>query len=131
MGCASIIGAGALLSALSSCSPLPVLQTSSAEKTILVPELSFKEGQNLLIVKNPNLEFDILVVKKKDNSYNALYMQCTHQSQSLTANKSGLFCSLHGSAFDLNGNVTVQPATAPLKKFKTEVDNSTIKIHLN
>jgi Rieske Fe-S protein len=129
--CAGILGAGSVLSLLNSCSPLPVLKTSANEKTLLVPNTSFKEDQNLLVIKNSNLEFDILLVKKKDNTYNALYMQCTHQSQPLSASKSGLFCASHGSGFDLDGNVTIEPATLPLRKFKTETENDTIKIYLN
>lgn len=96
-----------------------------------MPYASFKPEQNLLIIKNSNLEFDILLVKKKDNTYNALYMQCTHQSQPLSASKTGLFCSSHGSGFDLEGNVTIEPATQPLRKFKTETENEIIKIYLS
>jgi nitrite reductase/ring-hydroxylating ferredoxin subunit len=129
--CTALLGAGSLLSMLSSCSPLPTLTTSSKENTLLVPVTSFKADQNLLVIKNASLEFDILLVKKKDNTYNALYMQCTHQNQPLSASNSGLFCSSHGSAFDLDGNVTVEPATRPLKKFRIETENENIKIYLS
>ena len=118
------------MSMLNSCSPLPVLKTSSKESTLSIPETSFAENQNLLIIKNSNYEFDILLVKKADNTYNALYMQCTHESQPLSATKSGLFCSSHGSAFNLEGEVTVQPATKALKKFRTQTENNQIIIHL-
>lgn len=96
----------------------------------MIPESSFVDHQNLLIIKNSNFEFDILLVKKKDNTYNALYMQCSHENQPLSATKSGLFCSSHGSAFNLEGEVTVQPATKPLKKFKTRIENNNILIDL-
>lgn len=129
--CAGILGAGSVLSLLNSCAPLPVLKTSTSDKVVVVPDSSFKADQNLLVIKNSNLEFDILLVKKKDNTYNALYMQCTHQSQPLTASKSGLFCASHGSGFDLDGNVTMEPAALPLRKFKTETENNTIKIYLS
>jgi len=129
--CTAVLGAGSLLSALSGCAPLPVLKTSTTDKVIVVQNTSFKPEQNLLVVKNSNLEFDILLVRKKDGSYNALYMQCTHQSQPLTANSSGLFCSAHGSSFDLNGNVVTEPAIRPLQKFRTETENDTIKIYLS
>lgn len=130
MGCAGVLGGTALLSMLNSCSPLPVLKTSTKESTLLIPESSFAEDQQVLIIKNSNMEFDILLVKKKDNTYNALYMQCTHESQPLSATKSGLFCPSHGSAFNLDGEVTVQPATRALRKFKTEIANNQIIIHL-
>lgn len=132
MACAGIIGASSLMSLLNSCAPLPVVKTSSKENAMFVPQDSFVENKNMVIVKNPELEFDILLIKKKDNSYNALYMQCTHQNQPLTANKTGLFCSAHGSSFDLEGDVVTEPATTALRKFKTEVTESkTIKIYLN
>lgn len=131
LGCAGIVGGSAILSMLNSCSPLPVLKTSSSDKILRVPESSFTAGQNLLVIKNSNFEFDILLVRKKDNTYNALYMQCSHESQPLSATKSGLFCSSHGSAFNLDGEVTVQPATKPLRKFKTETENNQILIHLS
>ena len=130
MACASIVSAGSLMTLLNSCAPLPVLKTSSKEN-ILVPETSFQEGQNLLVIKNSEMEFDILLVKKKDNTYNALYMQCSHQSQPLSANKTGLFCSAHGSSFDLEGKVIAEPATVPLHKFRTEIKDNNIKIYLN
>lgn len=129
--CASLVGVSALASLLQSCATLPTLKTDSKENIISISEKSFLENQNILIIKNPQLEFDILLVKKKDNTYNAIYMQCSHQSQPLSATKSGLFCASHGSAFDLEGNVTVQPATEALKNFKTEVNNSIIKIYLS
>ena len=128
--CAGVLGGSALLSMLNSCAPLPVIKTSSKDKTLLIPESSFVDKQNLLIIKNSNFDFDILLVKKKDNTYNALYMQCSHENQPLSATKSGLFCSSHGSAFNLEGEVTVQPATKPLKKFKTQIENNNIIIYL-
>jgi len=130
VSCIGILGGGTLLSLLNSCAPLPVLKTSSKENTLLIPESSFMEKQTVLIVKNSNLEFDILLVKKKDNTYNALYMQCTHQNQPLAATKTGLFCSAHGSAFNLNGEVTVEPATQSLRKFKTQTENNNVIIYL-
>lgn len=128
--CAGVLGGSALLSMLNSCAPLPVIKTSSKDKNLLIPESSFVDNQNLLIIKNSNFDFDILLVKKKDNTYNALYMQCSHENQPLSATKSGLFCSSHGSAFNLEGEVTVQPATKPLKKFKTHIENKNILIDL-
>lgn len=99
--------------------------------TIKVPLSSFIDKNKVLIVRNEQTVFDILLVKISDTNYNALLMQCTHQDNPLTATKSGLFCSAHGSTFDLQGNVTKEPALSPLKKFKTEVNNSFIEIFLD
>lgn len=128
--CLGIIGGSVLLSALQSCAPLPLLKSEPENGIISVPLSSFAEGQSLLMINNPKMDHHILLVKKKDGTYNALYMQCSHQNQDLTANKSGLFCAAHGSAFDLDGNVTQAPADKPLRKFRTETDQTHIKIHL-
>ena len=130
IACATVIGAGSIASILSSCGTLPSIKGESSGNMITLPESSFIENQNVMIVKNMKLDYDIFLVKKKDGTYNALYMQCSHQNQPLTATKTGLFCSTHGSSFDLEGQVKIQPATEPLKKFKTTVQNNTIQIQL-
>lgn len=129
--CAGAVGLSSIPVLFSSCHPLPSLQLITKNSIIEVPFNSFQPANPLLIIKNPGLEFDILLIKNKDSSFNALYMQCTHENQPLTANKTGLFCPSHGSAFDFNGVVTLQPATKNLKKFKTEVGSENILIHLN
>ncbi len=131
LGCVSILGASSLLSMLNSCTPLASIKTTINNNIITIPENTFIENQQLLVVKNIKLDFDILLVKKKDNTYNALYMKCSHQTQPLTATKSGLFCPSHGSSFNLDGDVTMQPATQALQKFKTEIKNNNINIYLN
>lgn len=128
--CAVIAGMGVLTSQLSGCAPLPIYKGEVEMNFITVPLSSFTDKTNLLIVRSSKLSFDILVVKLGDDTYNAVLMKCTHQDNPLTASKSGLFCSSHGSAFDLQGNVTKEPAISPLKKFKVEIKNSSILILL-
>ena len=129
--CLGVIGAGSLLSALQSCAPLPLLKGETENGVMTVPLSTLPAGQNLAIVRTSKMDHDILLVKKTDGSYNALYMQCTHQNQPLNASKSGLFCSAHGSSFNLDGQVTQEPATAPLRKFKTEASADSVKIYLS
>lgn len=107
---------------------LPVMKVESTKGLIKVPFSAFTEKNNAVIVRNSQLEFDILLVKS-GNTFNALQMKCSHQDNPLTANASGLFCSAHGSTFDLQGNVTKEPALQPLKKYKTELTESTIIIN--
>ncbi len=58
-------------------------------------------------------------------------MKCTHRANPLTATKDGLYCPAHGSRFDLNGNVTEQPATEPLKQFKTSINQTSVIVNTN
>lgn len=126
--CLSGLTLGWLTTQLSACAPIPVIKADQTKGAISIALTSFTEKNNMVIVRNGQLEFDILVVKSA-NSFQAVEMKCTHQDNPLTVNSSGLFCSAHGSTFDLNGNVTKEPALKPLKKYKTELQESSIRIY--
>lgn len=121
---------GFTFSQLTSCSSLPIYKTDLTKKIVEVPLTSFAES-NVVIVRDMQVPFDILAVKKSEQEYNALYMKCSHQENAVTATKTGLYCSSHGSTFDLDGNVTKEPALKPLKRFKTELKENTVSIDLN
>ena len=121
---------GVTFSSLTSCSSLPIYKTNLAQKKVDVPATEFVES-NLLIVRDLQVPFDILLIKKSEEEYKAIYMKCSHQENPVTATKTGLFCSSHGSRFDLDGNVLNEPALKPLKNYKTEVSNNIISIDLN
>jgi Rieske Fe-S protein len=122
--CGACLGAsitGILLTELSGCLPaLPIYKTSLGKDFIQIPLSSFLDS-SLLIVRDLQQPFDILVVKKSVSDFNAILMKCSHQENPVTATGSGLYCSSHGSSFDLDGNVLKEPALTSLKKYKTEV----------
>ena len=130
MACAGIVGLGIISTTLSSCTKLPIYAATVDNSIISIPVTAFTEGQNMLILRNKQLEFDILLIKKPDTTYKALYMKCTHEASGLVANSSGIYCNLHGSSFDLDGNVLKEPALLPLKKFKVATSNNLISIDL-
>ncbi|RFZ95455.1 hypothetical protein D0C36_08010 [Mucilaginibacter conchicola] len=129
-GCAACLLTASGMSFLESCStPLPMVKaTGSKPGQVEVPLSSFTTG-NMLVVRNKQLEYDVLLIKK-EQSYKALYMRCTHEGVGLTAAANKIFCSAHGSVFDLDGNVVKEPALRPLKTYSTEVVNDQIIIHL-
>ena len=127
--CFGLVGLGALATQLTSCAALPVVKADSNNGQFTVPLTSFTEKSKVVIVRNPQLEYDIAVVKNSDSDYTALQMKCTHQDNALTVTQTGLYCASHGSSFDLRGNVTQEPALAPLKKYKTELTNTSIIIN--
>lgn len=120
---------GLALTTLEACSTLPMYKAKLANGLIEVPESTFGDS-NQIIVRNANLEFDVLLVKN-NNTYHSLYMQCTHETSPLVATKTGLYCSMHGSAFNLQGQVTKEPATKSLRKFETTLSNNIITINTN
>jgi Rieske Fe-S protein len=114
---------------LESCATLPMVQASPSENKISILKTQFLQG-NLLIARSNKIDSDILV-RKKENVFIALRMMCTHEEQPLTATTDQLHCPSHGSSFDLEGNVTREPASRPLRKYMiTETENEII-IHLN
>jgi Rieske Fe-S protein len=81
-------------------------------------------------VNNPQLQYPIYVFRFSENNYTALYMQCTHQGNELTAYGEKLVCSAHGSEFDNTGNVTNGPASKPLRTFPIKLGSQNILISL-
>ncbi len=123
--------AGFLLTQLESCAPATgnaIFKTEVINNQVEVP-LNLFDKNPLQFVRIKGWYFDI-AVQKKQNEFTALLLQCTHQSNQLTATGSGYTCSLHGSKFDKDGNVTNGPAEEPLKKYKTTINNSNLIIYI-
>lgn len=102
-------------------------------ENLLVPLSNFeKDGKLLkyLVVNNSQLQYPIYVFRFSERKYTALYMQCTHQGNEVTAYGEKLVCSAHGSEFDNKGNVTNGPASSPLRTFQTNLSNQNILISL-
>jgi nitrite reductase/ring-hydroxylating ferredoxin subunit len=130
-GCAFCVGAllfGAASSLGSCTSALAVTKTISNNTITLLPS-DFLESKTL-IVKTNSLPFYLLCIRVSDTEYRTLEMKCSHQEQPLNFNGEKLQCSSHGSAFDLEGNVLIPPANAPLHRFRTEKISNQIIIHL-
>jgi len=126
-----VVCAAGLLSQLNSCAPaLPTFKTKIAGPSINVPSSVF-ETSNLAIVRDNQAEYDILLIKKNEDLFEAIYMKCSHRENPLTATETGLYCSAHGSSFDLDGNVKKEPATAPLQKFPVDFDRTQGLISIN
>ncbi len=118
------------LTLLQSCTSLPMLRTSSVDKNIVINKSKLDPEKNLFVLRNDDLQYDVLLVKNKDAGYHALYMQCTHQDNPVTANDKGLNCSVHGSTFDLEGKVTGGPAMHELKKYTVTEKNENLIINI-
>lgn len=130
--CTACLGSsflGLTLSQLAGCASFPVYKTNLSQQTVDIPLTSFSES-NLVVVRDMQMAYDVLLVKKSEQEYNAIYMKCSHRENPVSATKTGLYCSEHGSTFDFDGNVTKEPALEPLKKFKTILKENAITIDL-
>lgn len=124
-------GAGISLLSLSSCSSTKVA-TAANEKGVLRIEASqFTADTKSLLIRDKQLEYDVLLIKITETSYRALYMQCTHENNPVTYNSKGIYCLSHGSEFDMEGTVTLGPASRNLKQFPTQFENNSITIKIN
>ncbi|MCX6186088.1 MAG: Rieske 2Fe-2S domain-containing protein [Bacteroidetes bacterium] len=128
--CGGIMALGTSFSFLESCASMPVFKASESDRIISVPIDKFLIS-NTVLVRTAWLSYDVLLVKKSEEIFNAIYLKCSHQDNILSATKTGLFCTTHGSIFDLDGNAMKEPAIDPLKKFKTVINNNTIDIYMD
>jgi Rieske Fe-S protein len=123
-------GAGLLISKLTGCSPsanvtkLPILENS-----VRLPLAAFA-NDSFQIIQPGGWYYNIAVRKTGTDQFEALLMECTHQQNQLIANPNGFKCNLHGSQFNLEGQVVKGPAERPLKKYKTSMDQGQLVIQL-
>ena len=79
--------------------------------------LSSFGSKKIIFISDQRIKDEIAVVKKKDGTYYAMKMQCTHQMNPIRYTGDGFLCPAHGSTFDLEGKPTAAPAMRPLKRF--------------
>jgi Rieske Fe-S protein len=129
-GFCALVAGSAVMSMFESCSAFQVYKTNADKSDagrVSMPLTEFAT-EKIKLLRVGNLDFDILVIQKSASEYTALAMKCTHQDWLLSANPMGLTCSSHGSQFDFDGRVTAGPATDPLRKFKTWIENNRLYI---
>ena len=122
--CAALAGIG-FLTTLESCAPAKNVTASTydaASNKITVPLTAFA-SQNKTVVNGPNNEYSIFLNKKSDTEIEAIQLKCTHRGHSVNVEDAKLHCPLHGSEFDLDGNVIHGPAKDPLKRYPVTIEN--------
>lgn len=124
------LGSGVISTFLASCSTLPILKTTVDDGRIAFDPAIFTSEVTALRLRTKKLEHDVLVVKKAEDSYRAIYMQCTHNQFDLSANRKQIFCTSHGAEFNLEGNVTKGPAKENLKTFPVISENGKLFVHV-
>jgi Rieske Fe-S protein len=123
-------GAGFLISDLTACSPsTAVIQLPVSENTVRLPMSTFVKDP-LAVVRPQGWLYDIAVRKTAEGPYEALLLECTHQRNQLLVTPSGFKCTLHGSQFNLDGQVVKGPAEFALKKFSTHQEQDFLVIQL-
>jgi len=131
MACGScLLVAGSAVSLLSSCGASNVLMTVEKEvKDFKIPLTAFNES-SYQIVKHKKLK-NILIRKDKTGVYHALSLKCPHMGGKVKPEGEGLRCTLHGSIFTIDGNVTKGPAKENLSVYETKIQGDYLVISIN
>jgi Rieske Fe-S protein len=131
------LGTSAFATLLQSCAGSKLISAEILGDDIIVPISDFQlsKGNEVtynkyVVIQNDLLQFPIYVYRFSESDYTALYMQCTHQGNELSAYGDKLVCSAHGSEFDNKGNVTKSPADSSLRSFPIKIGNEFLKISL-
>lgn len=124
--CGAVAGLG-LPVVLTGCSPLAVVNTSAKNGFLEVPISRFGD-KNVVLVRSFATDFDILLVREGE-TFRALLMQCSHESQPLTFSGKQINCASHGSAFDLTGAVLQPPAQKALTRYPAEQKGELVQIN--
>ncbi len=129
--CSLCMGAMALgmLVTEEGCKTSSIYTSEANADRINVPVKAMK-GQKTLVIKNPAIENNILLVKTSENNYHALLMKCTHRGAWLELLPDRLNCPAHGSAFDFEGNVIMSPALSPLTRYTVNEREDYLEIFL-
>jgi nitrite reductase/ring-hydroxylating ferredoxin subunit len=123
-------GAGLLISNLTACGPsLKIMNLPVTQDTIRLPLTAFAT-EPMQIVRPEGWFYNIAIRKSSSDLYEAMLMECSHQQTQLIAVSKGFECPLHGSKFNLNGQVTKGPAERPLKQFATGIEQDQLVIQL-
>ena len=124
------LGSGILISSLASCSPkLSVAKATQKDMKFSIPE-SDMAATDVKLVTIKNFDYDVFIRKNKEGSYTALAMICTHAGHSLVKTGNKFYCSLHGSEFDISGNVIKGPAEKGMVHLPVIKNNGMLEITL-
>src|SRR5436190_20532489 len=129
--CLGLLAVASGAAVLSGCAGISEIDASVHNNTIVVPLASIAKGEKIKLIRVAKLSYDILLVLGENKDHRALEMRCTHADNILTASNSGLYCTFHGSAFNLRGEVINGPAIRPLKNFRTTEEDNRIVIYLS
>ncbi len=131
ISCTSLSLMGLLLE---SCTPVKYVTGEIKSDGIFIDTKDFLTKENsyrsYIVVRNKILQYPICVYRTDNNTYNALYLKCSHQGAELQVSDNQLTCPAHGSEFDKLGHVTKGPAAQSLREFPVVIENEQLFIDL-
>lgn len=136
--CYSALGFSLGASLLQSCGAIYYANSTREAGLLVVARSEFiKEKKNkgasrdFVLLKSDGMGFPICLYRRKEDTYIASLLKCTHNGCELNVGGGIYSCPCHGSEFSTRGKVLEGPADRDLKTFKTETDHENIYIHLS
>lgn len=106
---------------LSCSATVPVYTTKITGNALQVPVGGF-ENSSLNIVNDPGVKYSILLIKRSQLAYDAVYMKCSHDDAALDVGTNNLVCNVCGSTYNFDGTNISGPSPKALTKFPTELN---------
>lgn len=118
---------------LPGCATVPVYRGNVHDGSLSLSETEFAMAsgdKNALVIRAPQMENAVILLRLPDTSYRALSAVCTHQGCEVRPASDRLQCPCHGSAFSLEGEVLRGPAKKPLPVYPVRIADGQITIEV-
>jgi len=133
------VAAAWLLTSLQACSKAYYAATTSKGKQVNVALSEFATQdknrntvyRSFVLVKAEQLSYPIVVYRKSESDFVALYTECTHRGCELNPAPNGLQCPCHGSEFSKEGKVLNPPAEKDLLSFPVHLEKDFLSIQIS
>lgn len=129
----ALLGTGFTINALGCAAGLRTIETTGPDGRLVVDTSTIKELATVggtIQVGNPQVGNPLILVRTGDNEFQALSSTCPHLGCQVRKTRFGFRCPCHGSAFDLQGQVTNGPANEPLPSYNVDVSGAVVTIYL-
>ncbi|HTN18229.1 MAG TPA: Rieske (2Fe-2S) protein [Chitinophagaceae bacterium] len=92
----------------------------NANNEVIVP-LSLFEESNIQVISVKGWDYDMAVYRKEDQTFSVFLLKCTHMDNPIHLSAEGFVCSLHGSTYNKDGQVSKGPAEQALQQYKGNI----------
>jgi len=135
--CVHLCSTSALCAAISGCHEssyfvrtYPAPDAIGVQKSELFKHHEHRISTYYVLIKDKRLRNPICLFIRANGGYSAVEAVCTHKSCRLMPHSQGLSCPCHGSEFDIEGTVLVEPASKPLRRFAVKEDGEFLYVLL-
>ena len=137
MTCLACAGTAVMPSLMQGCRSVKVSASRIVGSDLMISADEFLKDPNVpgsyrkyVVIHNEQLKFPVCIYRFDDDTYSAIWMQCSHQGTELQVFGDKLQCPAHGSEFNNYGEVENPPAFKSLRTFKVTREKNTIYISL-